>query len=439
MNVRLIGLIFANLAFACTPQAQEASVSTPVEAPSHGPFTGHVGANDAILWMRSANKGLFDLHIKKAESEGAELLTLQAQAVEEQDFCVRWRVPGLKAQTTYSYSIYEQIDPNSQPAELVAGPFTFTTAPDDDSQAPVRIVFGSCADEDEATGKVWQQMALAKAEVVVLMGDTPYIDSTDTARQRQRYREFAAHAPMAQVLHNTPWYGTWDDHDFGRDGANGNIKHKQRVRQVFMEYHANPFYGENDAGVYMSFRRGPVETFVLDTRWFSNTEPSQFDKDQPTLLGAAQWAWLEAGLRDSNAPVKVIVSGMIFNDAVRPNKPDYWGAYPAERRGLFELIGRHKVKGVLLISGDIHRSRVIKHHCASMSGYDIFELISSPMHHRIIKSANAPHPGLLWDMGLKNSFLLLHVNRTEGAAEAIGQFIDSTGKTAFEIDIPMGY
>ncbi|MFT7671246.1 MAG: alkaline phosphatase D [Planctomycetota bacterium] len=436
MKKSLIRLSVACLAFSLTAQAQEAPESSLVETLIHGPFVGHVSANEAVLWMRTSHGGNYELQLREAQPADAKPLSVQAPALEEQDFCVRWRAQGLKAKTRYSYSIYAEEAPNSKFEELLAGPYSFTTGPEDEALGPVRIAFGSCADEDQATGEVWEQIALAQSDAIVLMGDTPYIDSTDLKRQRQRYQEFAAHPPMAKVLHSTPWYGTWDDHDFGQDGATGKLKGKQGARQVFMEYHANPLYGEEDEGVYMSFRRGPVETYVLDTRWFANTSPSIFDASQPTLLGASQWAWLEAGLRNSNAPVKVIVSGMIYNDAVRPKKPDHWGAYPAERRALFELIGRHQIRGVVLVSGDIHRSRVIRHATEATAGYDILELISSPMHHRIITSANAPHPGLIWDMGLKNSFLQLTVNRTESATRTTARFIDRSGTVAFEIEIP---
>ena len=436
MNAILLGLTVASFAITSPNQDGAERGAAPPQTSLQGPFVGHVGEDEAFVWMRTGRTGRFELRVNPLPEPATRPRSFLAEALAENDYCVRWHATGLRAGGTYTYSIREAAVADGQHQTDFAGPFTFTTSPAADAVGTVRIAFGSCADEDAATGEVWQQIGRSQADAVVLMGDSPYIDSTKLAHQRKRYREFASQPALASVLSQTPWYGTWDDHDFGRDGANGGLAGKERARQVFVEYHANQSYGENGQGIYTSFRRGPVETFIVDARWFANTGPSKFADEEPTLLGAAQWAWLEAGLKNSTAPVKVIVSGMIFNDAVRPNKPDYWGAYPAERRGLFEVIGRHKVKGVVLVSGDIHRSRVVKHDSQDSAGYDLIELISSPMHHRIIESANAPHPGLIWDAGLKNSFLLLTVDRQETATSTTAQFIDRTGDIAFEYRVP---
>ena len=63
--------------------------------------------------------------------------------------------------------------------------------------------------------------------------------------------------------------------------------------------------------------------------------------------------------------------------------------------------------GVVLVGGDIHRSRCIVHATEESAGYDIPEFITSPMHDRIIATANQPHPGLQFDTGSPNSYLLL--------------------------------
>ena len=172
---------------------------------------------------------------------------------------------------------------------------------------------------------------------------------------------------------------------------------------------------------------GSVRRYLL-----FGTQPQPVDPERSTLLGKQQWRWLENGLRASTAAVKVLASGMIFNDAVRPNKPDYWGKYPHERRALFEMIGRNKIRGVVLVSGDIHRSRVVRHGCSEFAGYDITELITSPLHAGIIKSANAPHPGLIKDMGSPNTFLLLEVDGTGTTPIAKATFIRAGGEMVYQ-------
>ena len=79
---------------------------------------------------------------------------------------------------------------------------------------------------------------------MVLLGDTPYIDTTELDKQRARYAAFASVEPMAQLLRSTPWYGIWDDHDFGANDIDGRLLGKERSRRAFIEYHANPSYGD---------------------------------------------------------------------------------------------------------------------------------------------------------------------------------------------------
>ena len=300
---------------------------------------------------------------------------------------------------------------------------------------PTRLAFGSCADEDAGTARVWRLLGALSPDAVVLLGDTPYIDSTDPEVQARRYREFATFPPFADLARTTQVYATWDDHDFGANDSDGRLHGKEHARAAFIAARSvrpeppkvNPnvviggpppppdelTFGADGAGVYSSFLSGPVEVFLLDTRWFARTEPSEFDAERPTLLGAAQWKWLRAGLTASRAPYKVLACGMIWNGAVRPNKTDHWGAYPAEFEGLCRFLGEANITGIVLVGGDIHRSRVVVHPTASVVGYDLTELISSPMHGRVIDAANVPHPGLRFDSGAGHVVCIVAANERE--------------------------
>ncbi len=297
----------------------------------------------------------------------------------------------------------------------------------------VTLAFASCAGEDEGTATVWRRWSEINPDVVVLLGDTPYIDSTDLAVQRRRYREFAAVTPMQTLLRRTSWYGTWDDHDFGRNDTDGRLPGKEHSRQAFIEYHANPDYGTGSEGIYTSFRRGGVEVFLLDTRYFAATEDTAEGSGKPSLLGRAQWEWLKQRLVASDAPFKVLACGMIYNAATRPNKPDHWMSYPHEREALFHFLGTEKISGVILVSGDIHRSRALKYPTKETVGYDLVELITSPMHDSIIEEANAPHPALLFDVGEPHSFLLLTADTTVDPPTLTGQLQNAAGRSLFEI------
>lgn len=279
------------------------------------------------------------------------------------------------------------------------------SAAQDPATSTTHLVFGSCAREDRATARSWRAIRSVGPDALVLLGDTPYIDSTDLETQRRRYREFAAVPEFAALVAQTKLYSTWDDHDFGRNDTDGRIDNGN-ARKAFLEHRSHAGTGDGDRGIYTKFRMGPIEVFLLDTRTFAATEPSPFRRHAASLLGGAQWTWLRDGLEASTAPFKLLACGMIWNGATRPGKLDHWGSYPHERAALFRFVGEKNISGVFLVGGDIHRSRVVRHDEAlELAGYAIHEFITSPLHGGVIESANAPHPGLVADFGAPNAFL----------------------------------
>lgn len=394
---------------------------------THGPMVGHVSENDILIWARMSKSGKYQLTVRDSQSNSPQ--SVSAHAKEESDNCVRWQIKGLQPRTRYQYEIAfaGQI--------LVGGEDFFFETAGNGASTVVRLAFGSCAREDEGSAAVWRQMREVDPHAVVLLGDTPYIDSTELDVQRRRHREFAAVPDFRRLIRNRSLYATWDDHDFGRNDTNGILPGKENSRRAFSEYHANPSYGDGKQGIYTKFRRGGVEVFLLDTRFFAATERSPFDDTKPSLLGKTQWQWLQRGLKESTTPFKVLACGMIWNKAVRTGKQDHWGTYQHERDALFEFIGREKVSGVVLIGGDIHRTRILRHHSTEQAGYRIPELITSPVHDGVIANARQPHPALIHDSGEPNSFLFLTVDNRATPSTLTASFQNSAGREFYRLKL----
>lgn len=431
LTCAVLALSIGALAQHATSQdAAKASGTTAVQADieiTHGPIVGHVSPRSAMIWARVSVEGEVRASAWPKDGTPEQEVSARAAASSARDRCVIFRFDGLAPGTAYRYTVHA-----AKPESGV-----FTTPPSDEIPARVRLAFGSCAKEDSGTANCWTRLETIGPAALVLLGDTPYIDTTKLEVQRKRYQEFAAVPSFVSLVRNRPLYSTWDDHDFGRNDTNGLLEGKAAARQAFVEYHAGATeYGRGGNGVYCSFRRGPVEVFLLDTRWFAGTEDSAHAEGKKTLLGREQWAWLRAGLKASTAPFKLIACGMIWNDAVRPKKTDYWGAYPWERDALFAFIGEEKVSGCVLVGGDIHRSRVVRHDSRAAAGYDLIELITSPLHDSIIEAANVPHPGLIKDMGEINSFMLITADSTRAAPTLQATFMNAAGAQLFEISIP---
>lgn len=410
---------------AARPAAALAHAEAAIDA---GPQLGAITPRSVSVWARISDAhgpcDAWELRCEAmAEGSSSVAASAGARADAARDCTVRFELAGLVPGAAYRYRLIA-----GDGRELGAG--SFRTPAENEPRA--RLAFGSCADIDDATAATWRAIAADKPDALVLIGDTPYIDSTDLAKQRARYRAFASVDAFEALVASTPLYAVWDDHDIGRNDTDGRLPGKENARQAFLEYRVNPSAGDGTGGIYTSFRRGPVEVFVLDTRWFAGTEPSTQDPAKPTLLGEGQWRWLADGLAASTAPIKVVASSMVWHELASPTKRDHWGAYPHEFERFARLVGSTKATGVVLVSGDIHRSRVVTHQTAALAGYDIVEITTSPLHARSFSSGAISGPHVAFDKDVAKSYLLLDCAvASDGAPAVEAKIMDATGATVF--------
>ncbi|MDP1661416.1 MAG: DUF1080 domain-containing protein, partial [Phycisphaerales bacterium] len=401
---------------------------------THGPFPGDCGVDEVTVWARGASPGAYRMWL--SDHNDALIATVDATASDENDLCMTFRARVLPPASTLTARVSAVVNAATADRPLPgSGACVVRTLPSlAASGVPATIVFGSCTnDYVDRAQPIWNAVAAVKPDVVCLLGDTPYIDTTDLAVQRAKYANLFAVSELAALRQRgTVVYGVWDDHNFGRNDTDGRLPGKENSRKAFLEYHTNTAAGTGNEGVYSSFRRGPIEVFLLDARWFSNT-------DTRTLLGEAQWLWLLDGLKRSSAPFKLLATGMVWNDNVRPNKTDYWGYFPKERQRLFDYIRNERIGGVVLIGGDIHRSRALRTHpfdpvkprepALDAVPYTLHEWISSPLGNSVHEAWNVPGPALAWDRGESHAFLAVS---SEPSGDAISaRWISRSGRELF--------
>jgi alkaline phosphatase D len=420
MTLRAIVLQFLAAFTLVSPMAAAADAEPKVL----GPLLGHTDADSATLWARIPTDG--NCRAELREVGVSEWRSIEAKPSPDHDFCVTWAFGGLKPATQYEYRIRTGGDEATG-----NGTHNFTTSPAPDVPARISLAFGSCAKEDAGSAAVWDQVRASAVDGVVLMGDTPYIDTTDLAKQRARHRAFNAVPAFQRLAATTPFWGTWDDHDFGKNDGDGTLPGKENVRKAFMEYRANASYGTGDEGIYTSFRRGPIEVFLIDARWWSWTGPSFADPDKKPLLGDQQWEWLKDALRNSNAPFKILASGIIWDDKENAEKDD-WHTYAHEREALFGFIRAEKISGVVLLGGDIHVSRVLRYGTTDQVGYPLYQFITSPVHAGVIASLNVPNPALIRDAEEPHTFLTLTADTALDPPTLNAAFINKEGNRIFE-------
>jgi len=401
-------------------KASSTASDTPV-----GPMVGHVSSDSAILWYRPATTGKYSLLVRAGDA--AEDIRIASNSTVENDRCLTWRLQGLKPATRYHYRIRSESEALHDGDDLY-----FDTAPEADAQTRVCLAFGSCAHRKPLA--LWSQIEERGAQGLVLLGDTPYIDSTNLDTARQKHREFLSIPELAAIARHTPVWGTWDDHDFGANDSDGRLKGKEQTRRAFTEYRANDSYGQGDQGIYTKFRYGPVEVFLLDTRWFARTEPSPIDPAKPTLLGQRQWDWLRKSLRASTAPFKIIACGMIWDDKENGESDD-WGTYAHERAALFDFLGEASISGVLLVGGDIHCSRLLRYKTEAQVGYPIHQMIVSPIHNSTIPSLNVAHPDLIEGAAVPHVWLRLEVDSTHKPATLHAEWVQMDGLKMWDLSL----
>ena len=263
--------------------------------PDARPLRGHVDASSLHVWARVDTDGDYTLQLQPVDAATATPAPVRATAVAEHDRTLHFVVTGLPAAVAYTLRI--------QHGDTVVhrSDVPWTTAIADDASA-ASLAFGSCAsDQGFPEQPIWGRILARAPQALVLLGDTPYIDNAAVGKRRQRHQAFFAFAPVRAALAAIPTWTTWDDHDFAANDVFGKQPGTESARAVFVDYHAHASYGDGAQGIYTSFRRGPIEVFVLDTRSFADSEPSPLAPGERTLLGAAQLQWLQRGLQQSTA------------------------------------------------------------------------------------------------------------------------------------------
>ncbi len=408
------------------------ALSSLVSAQTAGPLVGEVRQTEAYLLYRTDGT-VRNLRLSVLDAGGGVVTVSESASAAANDYVAKFHVTGLAADTPYRYKL-EDITGGSPVA--VAGPgeaFRFRTKLPLGKRGVVTAAFASCANDTSIP--VWERMDLLAVDQVFMMGDTPYIDTTDLAVVRQKHRAFLNTPTLATMAKHTSCVGTWDDHDFGLNNGNGLtvMAGKGNTRQAFVEYRAHAQFGNGTEGVYHKTDLGVMEVFLLDPRWWSETGPSPVDPSKKTCFGADQLEWLRTSLKASRAPFKVLAIGEIWQDKKNSETDDLY-TYWYERDALLDFIRTERIPGVVLIGGDIHVSRYLKH--PQRVGYDLHDFITSPAHTSTIPSLNVPHPSLEWSSEQPQQFLTLKADTRGNPAVLTARYILKDGTVQKEVVIP---
>lgn len=394
-----------------------------------GPIVGTVQATKANILFRP---GAAEAELRMSVIDGDQVVQrITAMATHENDFVAKFSVGGLQPATRYTYQIEEA---DGQVVVAADERHSFQTVNLARNDNRVSVSFASCVDIEP--NAIWSEMENLQVDAAFLMGDTPYIDSRDLNVVRDRHRRLLQVAGLAKLGSHTPVIGTWDDHDFGLNNGNGRsmARGKRDTRRGFVEYRAHNQFGNGTQGVYHKVDLGMLEVFLLDPRYFSQTEPSPVDPKQPTCFGTDQWKWLLKSLRESEAPFKVLAMGAIWQDKKNSETDDMF-TYWYERDALLDFIKAQKISGVVLLGGDIHVARHLIH--PRRVGYDLHDFVISPGHTRVITSLDVFHPSLEWSLVEGWQFLTLTADGEGDEPKLIAEFRQPDGVVNRTVSIPL--
>lgn len=419
--MRVLGAFLISSAFSSVLLAM-GSGGPGNDEPILGPMIGQTDDAGSVIWLRSGVPGPHLLSVR--DRSGNPVYDGSADAIADTDFTVRWSVDGLAPSTEY---VYDFVLPDGRVHD--GDDFVFRTPARADEAQRVSIAFGARATTDPSP--VWTRMQAERVDAVVLLGDSPAIDTTDLSIARQRQRDLLGVPEFARLVRTTPTVATWDDRDFGGPHADGNLADKYNTRRAFTEYHASRSFGRIGEGVYSSFRMGPVEVFLLDTRYFADIENATVSPSEPTLVGHEQWDWLLQGLQSSSARFKVIASGRLWDR--HPNRTgDDWHQYAQERDPLIYQLGQWRVSGVVLAAGDLGASRAMRFPLQETLGYDTWQFIPGALGDEV-DTPPSTHTALVHQASEPGVFMKMVADSTVSPATLTVHWITANGDRLFSV------
>lgn len=313
-----------------------------------------------------------------------------------------------------------------------------------------RIGFASCLHQARPQ-PILEAVNARSWDLFLMIGDNVYGDAEppELGALAEAYGLQARSPGLNALRASTPVLAVWDDHDYGQNDAGADFPAKARAEELFHAFWHTPADAveRERPGLYRARTVGPegrrVQLIFLDTRSFrSSLVPTDArgapgrerylpnEDPEATLLGAEQWAWLEARLREP-ADLRLLVSSIqVIADG---HGFEAWRLFPAERERLYALLRDVRPGGVVVLSGDRHRAGVYRY--AEDLPYPLLEVTSSSLNLPIPNATEEAGPQRLGATFLGENFgeLVVDWEREQLALRVR----DLTGDAVRELTLPL--
>ena len=393
----------ASLCFA--PSVLRFALAADVPRFGLGIASGQPTPSDMVLWTRLTGADLPDQVEVTWELARDEAFTqIAARGVEI-------------AQAAWAHSVHAE--PNGlEPGRRYWYRFTAlgqqstagrtATAPASNANATLSFAIASCQRWDAGHFAAWRHMAQEDLDVIMFLGDYIYEYSSrpDAIRRhegtvantldsyRARYATYKSD-PALQAAHaSAPWLMVWDDHEVDNDYANlqsqsleANFERRRAAAyQAYWEHMPFPKSARpQGADMRITGRLdwgSLARIHLLDDRQYrdplacpkpgragSNTVMqkacAELADPKRTLLGMDQERWLADGW-DSSRPWNLVAQQTLmarysWRDPSNGDGmywTDGWDGYAPARNRLLGTVADKKLKGVVVLGGDVHTNYV---------------------------------------------------------------------------------
>ena len=243
----------------------------------------------------------------------------------------------------------------------------------------IKIGLGSCLDQDYPQ-PIWQSIKKEDLNYFIFLGDNVYGDTRYGSLRKMKSAYDKQKKVLPDFLNDISIFSIWDDHDFGINDGGADYRFKRRAQELYLDFWeiTKDDDRSNREGIYFSkneiFFDKKFKFIFLDTRFFRSKlkgKKSNYIENiesDATILGNAQWTWLENELKSDFDFLFIFSSIQII---AKDHRFEKWSNFPIERAKLFELLEQFNDK-TILFSGDRHRAGIYRKN-------GIIELTSSSM------------------------------------------------------------
>jgi alkaline phosphatase D len=411
-----------------------------------GPMLGQIELRTASIWLQVSSDitSAILIYWKQGHPETSWQKIYEGGLGKEFN-PVRFDIGGLDINSIYEYQFVLNHEKSSS-----GGSFHTKDLWQWRKSAPdFSFITGSCAYFNEPIydrpGKpyggdsvIFESMARDTAAFTLWLGDNWYTREVDLQSPWglwYRASRDRAQPVLRSLLKNMPQYAIWDDHDFGPDNSGSSYGLKDVSREIFMKYWCNPFYGEDQKGIYSQLSYSDMDLFLTDDRYFRSAdefEDSLNGRPNPEkhFFGQKQLHWLEDALVQSLATFKIIVVG---SQTLNPmSRDEGFYNYSFEYHELMNFLNGNHIKGVLFLTGDRHHSEIVK--TERTGNYALYDVTVSPFTSGVakVKGAEINNPARVpGSLVEKRNYARISVRGRKNERTCVIEFVGEDGKTIY--------